>query len=176
MSSGKFQNKNLIFYVKGNEVSNDFLSQLDKNEPLKKQFILIDQNDSKISLPSKVREIGQPLILVACGVNQPLINKDALYWLSNNCFANQSNGLEYHDLRGGASMIGSCGAFLDDHQNNLTSGTSKFSLVAGDGAPGKIDTIDDSGRSAKTSEFDQRLSRLKNERDSMLPKKPMVHF
>ena len=157
--NAKFHNKNLLFYKKDNEESANFLKELNKNDPLKSQFILINQDDPRLTLPLKIKQMGQPLILIANGVNEPIIGKDALYWLLNNGFSGKGNGLEYCAL--GKEQFG---AFLSDDQE--PAGSSKFSLIGGRSE--NIETFNESSKNLKSSEFDQRLTRLKNERSELM--------
>lgn len=156
--SAKFRDKNLLFYRKNNQESIDFLNELGKNEPLKSQFILVNQDDSRLTLPLKIRDIEESLILIAHGVNEPIIGKEAVYWLKNNGFASKGNGLEYCAL--GKEQLG---AFIDEGHG--MSGCSKFSLIGE--KQQDINTFEDSGRGVKSNEFDQRLTRLKNDRNDL---------
>jgi hypothetical protein len=158
--STKFRDKNLLFYRKEDSESNQFLAELAKNQPLKSQFILINQNDPRLSLPPSIAKLDKPLILIAHGVNEPIIGKDALFWLKNNGFVDKGNGFEYMNLGGGGQL----GAFIDENAVDNISST-RYSLIGE--KSGAIDTFEDSGRKVKTSEFDQKLSRLKHERDEL---------
>lgn len=91
----KFKNKNLLFYRTNHQESSQFLTELNKNEPLKNQFILINQDDKQIIMPTKIKELGESLILIVNGSSTPIVGKDAIYWILNGGFSTKANGLEY---------------------------------------------------------------------------------
>jgi len=130
--SGKFRDKNLLFFYQGHPESDEFIQELGKNEPLKKQFILVNMRDPKINLPPKIATINQPLILFANGAGEPLTNKEALFWLKNNGFSDQANGWEFMDMGTGSLAP----AMLDEIDKkpvkikSATRGPMSYSLVA----------------------------------------------
>ena len=52
MEVHKFKNKNLVFYSRNDKDSQFFLAELQKNDSLKKQFIMIDQENAQINIPA----------------------------------------------------------------------------------------------------------------------------
>lgn len=165
----KFRNKNLLFYCRGDTESNDFLNELNKNEPLKTQFILIDQNDPKIHLPPNVAKLQQPLILIPSGAKEAILNREAVHWIKNNCFSEKGNGLEFMNICGSGVA---CSPL--DGPGQVTS-TSKFSALGAENE--KIDTYMEggsklggnggTGRTFKKSETDMRFERYQKERNEL---------
>jgi len=164
--SGKFRDKNLLFLCKQHPESMEFLNELSKNELLERQFILIDQNDPKINLPPKIASINQPLILIPNGAQEPIINKDAVFWIKNNAFSEKANGLEFMDIGGGGGLAPT---FLDelDKKGVKLAGTSRYGLIGGEND--KIETYEQggSGRGPKKSDMDVRLDKLRTERNDL---------
>ena len=160
--SAKFLNKCLLFYRSGDNESNEFLKDLNKNEALKKQFILVDQADPKINLPTKILDIGQPLILFVNGAQSAITGKDAIFWIRNNCFSELGNGLEFMDIAAGDNLSSSV---LDEKTAQLA-GTSRYSVIGMDNE--KIDTYENSGTvGPKKSDTDKRLEKLRSERNEL---------
>ena len=169
----KFRNKNLLFYCRGNQESNDFLTELNKNDPLKTQFILIDQNDSKICLPPNIANTKQPLILIPNGAKEPILNREAVHWIKNSCFSEKANGLEFMNINGGGvdcSPIEGPGQVISN---------SKWSALSALGAENsKIDTYMEgggnkssggggNGRTFRKSETDLRFERYQKDRNEL---------
>ena len=94
------KDKNLFFYSlqPNDESSREFLKELEKNQVLKRQFILVCVNDPNIRIPEKILKIGQVPILVVPGLNRPILGNDAVSWLRNNSFQEKGNGFDYGSL------------------------------------------------------------------------------
>jgi len=157
--SGKFKNKNVLFYRANDSLSEQFKAELDKNPPLKRQFILINQDDPSICIPQVIAQMKESLILIANGVNSPITGKNALFWIANSGFANKGNGLDYMNL--GKENLG---ASLDDSPDQI--GNTKYSML---NAPmDKIDTYEDTGRNGNKSQLAKRADQFKMERNQDL--------
>jgi hypothetical protein len=110
MSSVK--DRNLLFYSihPNDEYSREFMQELEKNQNLKKQFILVCVNDPNIRIPDKIKQLNKVPVLIVAGFNRPIFGGDAVSWLKNNSFQEKANGMDYGSLNSDDSKY----AFLGD--------------------------------------------------------------
>jgi hypothetical protein len=178
MQPRKFKDKNLFFYRNQDKLSMAFLQELNKNLPLKRQFIIIDMEDKKIRVPPDVAEIPTTPILIVSGNGCPIVGKDAMIWISNNGFSESANmGIEYWSMAKSSNV----GAFLDD-KRTMELGGPTFAPISG---ADSIDTFKDRDEdprrgvkvSAKEREFKSKLDAFKDERNKdLIMGKPKAVF
>jgi hypothetical protein len=179
------KDKNLLFYSvhQNDQISREFLSELEKNPMLKKQFILVCVSDPKIHIPDKIKQLNKVPVLVTSGLNRPIFGSDAISWLKNNSFQEKANGFEYGSLDNDTSKY----AFLGDESkvsdyNQFFNNDYNHGFVEKDSTLNKqfanlktdahISTYDDSNEMKKdiSAQMDQRLSQLRQQRDADVPK------
>lgn len=168
--NNKFANKNLLFYKNTDNLSDKFIQLLNKNVPLKKQFILINCSDPSITLPKHLVNIQVYPILIAQGVHSPITGESALAWILNSGFTDKGNGLEFVNLtsRNMGSLIG-C-------ENNSESLLNNNGIIENGGGgenlcysylnekTENLNTFKDS-ESSKKEILSKKLDKLKSERE-----------
>lgn len=164
----KFKDKNLLFYRKHDKISMNFIQELNKNIPLRRQFITIDMDDKKINVPPKIAEIPIMPILVVSGNDSYITGENALVWMMNNSFAEKGNGIEYMSLSKGSSM----GAFIDDKKLTDMGGSTFAPISGGNEEIGTFKEREDrigAGTGTRTSvkerEFNSKLKMFQDERN-----------
>lgn len=183
MSSIK--DKNLLFYSvhPSDEFSRDFMRELEKNQILKKQFILVCVNDPNIRIPDKIKQLNKVPVLIVAGFNRPIFGGDAVSWLKNNNFQEKANGFDYGSLDNDTSKYAFLGEefkpsdynqfFNNDYNHGFVEKDNilnqQFSKLETDA---HITTFDDSNEMKKDiqSHLEQRLSQLRQQRDADIPK------
>ena len=106
-----WKNKNLVFYTSypDDTWSQEFLSKLKEIPKLYDQCIKICINDSKIKLPPSIAKYKISPIFIPCGIDTPLLGKDAIDYLYTNGFQNKPLGFESIDSAGSGTLT-----FLQD--------------------------------------------------------------
>jgi len=179
------RDKNLLFYSihPNDDYSKEFMKELDKYPPLKKQFILICVNDPNIRIPDKIKQLNKVPVLVAAGFSRPILGNDAVSWLKNGGLQEKANGFDYGSLQEDVSKFAFLGDELkpsdynqfynSDYNHGFTDRDSilnqQFSKL-NDNA--HITTYDDANELKKdiSAQLEQRLSQLKQQRDTDVPR------
>jgi|UniRef100_A0A6C0BJY6 hypothetical protein len=179
------KDKNLLFYSihPNDEHSREFLKELEKYPSLKKQFILVCVNDPNIRIPEKIKQIGKVPVIIVSGFNRPIFGQDAISWLKNGSFQELANGFEYGSLSGNdlkcAFLGDECKTsdynqfFNNDYNRGFVNreGTinQQFASLAGDS---HVTTYAENTEMKKdlSGQLEQRLSMLKQMRDTDVPK------
>lgn len=183
MSSIK--DKNLLFYSihPKDDYSREFLTELEKNQILKRQFILVCVNDPNIRIPDKIKQLNKVPVLIAAGLNRPIFGSDAVSWLKNNNFQEKANGFDYGSLNDVTSKYAFLGDelktsdynqfFNSEYNNGFVERESvlnqQFTNLKNDT---HITTFDDSNEMKKDiqGQLEQRLNQLRQQRDADIPK------
>jgi hypothetical protein len=179
------KDKNLLFYSihPSDEHSRNFMKELDKNPGLKKQFVLVCVNDPNIRIPDKILQLNKVPVLIISGFNTPILGNDAISWLTNNSFQDKANGLDYGALNSDDSKF----AYISDDTktsdyNQFFNSEYNHGFVEKEGVvnqqfsnlktDARITTFDDSNELKKDiqAKMDQRLSELRQQRDSDVPR------
>ncbi len=179
------RDKNLLFYSvhPNDEYSKDFIKELDKYPPLKRQFILICVNDPNIRIPDKIKQLNKVPVLVAAGFSRPILGTDAVSWLKNGGLQEKANGFDYGSLGDDVSQFAYLSDDLkpsdynqfynSDYNHGFTDRDSilnqQFSKL-NDNA--HITTFDDSNELKKdiSGQMEERLSKLRQQRDTDVPR------
>lgn len=165
-ATSKFKNKNLLFYSVESQESVQFLTELNKNEPLKSQFILINQDDKRIILPQNIKNLNEGLVLIANGSSVPIVGKDAVHWIQHGGFSEKANGFEFFNF-GKESF----GTLIGESSISLTHGgtnSKSFSQCSPIGLTQNINTYEEPATKMKgNSAASQKLNQLINERNQL---------
>ena len=183
---GSLRDKNLLFYSihPKDDDSRDFMTELDKNPLLKKQFILICVNDPNIKIPDKIRQMNKVPVLVAAGFSRPILGQDAVTWLKNGAQQEKGNGFDYGSLSDSDS---SKFAFITDdlkpsdynqfYNSDYNHGFSEKDSILNQqfsklNDAAHITTYDDANELKKdiSGQLEQRLSQLRQQRDTDTPR------
>ena len=183
--SVSLKDKNLLFYSihQNDKHSHDFITELEKNQPLKRQFILVCVSDPNIRIPDKIRQLNTVPVLIVSGFNKPIFGADAVSWLKNNNFQEKGNGFDYGSLdekNGSFAYLGE--EFKPNEYNQFFNSEYNHGFIEKENPLNKqftnlktdahITTFDDSNEMKKDiqGQLEQRLSQLRQQRDADVPK------
>jgi hypothetical protein len=170
---------NLFFYTRrpNDQLSYEFLKELDNSPLLKSQIKLIDI-DTLEKIPDKILKINKIPILITGGINEPITGDSIISWLKNGKFQGKSNGfefgnfendLEYSSINNELKQSKYNQSFNKDYnlgfvpKDKLIKDYSEINQIE------RINEIYDISNQSKIKEND--IKRIKNERDEELKNK-----